>query len=60
MGAGVRLGGHEVDDHQYGVKNEVYGNVFKNVQSGSLDVEFEDQGEICGNTCTEGNCNVIG
>lgn len=27
LGAGVRLGGHQIDDYTYGVDNEVYGNL---------------------------------
>lgn len=30
IGAGVRLGGHKIDDYTYGVDNEVYGNIMKN------------------------------
>lgn len=46
--------------HQYGVDNNVYGNRFDKVESGALDVEFPDQGEICDNACEGDICGVMG
>lgn len=60
LGAGVRLGGHEVGGHQYGVGNSVYGNDFTAVGQGALKVLVSSQGDICGNTCEDGSCSLIG
>ncbi|CAM9939140.1 unnamed protein product [Ectocarpus sp. 6 AP-2014] len=60
MGAGVRLGGWEVDGHQYGVGNSVYGNDFNAVGEGALKVLVGEQGDICGNTCEDGSCSLVG
>ncbi|MFZ4660522.1 MAG: extracellular solute-binding protein [Caldilineaceae bacterium] len=49
VGAGVRLGGHEVDGVQYGVANEVYGNQLFNNVAGGLNVAIGPQAKICGN-----------
>ncbi|CAM9939244.1 unnamed protein product [Ectocarpus sp. 6 AP-2014] len=59
-GAGVRLGGWEVDGHQYGVNNSVYGNDFYAVGVGALKVLVGEQGDICGNTCEDGSCSLTG
>lgn len=60
LGAGVRLGGHKVGSHQFGVYNNVYGNELAKVEEGALDVEFPDQGEICANVCDGNVCGVMG
>ncbi|CAM9793899.1 unnamed protein product [Ectocarpus fasciculatus] len=60
MGAGVRLGGWEVDGHQFGVGNSVYGNDFNAVGQGALKVLVGEQGDICGNTCEDGSCSLTG
>ncbi len=49
VGAGVRLGGHLVDGIQYGVDNEVYGNVIYSNEAGGVKIMVGDQGRICGN-----------
>jgi hypothetical protein len=49
-GAGVRIGGHEVDGHLYGVGNDVYGNVLQDNGAGSIKLMTPDQGHICENT----------
>ncbi|MCE7988983.1 MAG: extracellular solute-binding protein [Caldilinea sp. CFX5] len=49
VGAGVRLGGHEVDGIQYGVANEVYGNQLFNNVAGGVNVAIGPQAKICGN-----------
>lgn len=50
VGAGVRLGGHLVDGVQYGVDNEVYGNVIYGNDAGGVKIVIGDQGRVCGNT----------
>lgn len=49
VGAGVRLGGHEVDDVQYGVANEVYSNQLFNNVAGGINIAIGPQAKICGN-----------
>ena len=49
VGAGVRLGGHLVDGVQYGVDNEVYGNLIYGNAAGGIKILVDDQGKICGN-----------
>lgn len=49
VGAGIRLGGHEVDSTQYGVENAVYGNyLFENI-TGGVKIINGPQMIICGN-----------
>ncbi|MDX1692723.1 MAG: discoidin domain-containing protein [Ketobacteraceae bacterium] len=48
-GAGVRLGGHEVKGHQYGARNDVYGNQIYNNASGAIKFQTDNQRYICGN-----------
>lgn len=49
IGAGIRLGGHLVDGVQYGVENEVYGNLIYNNQAGGIKILVDGQGQICSN-----------
>ncbi|MCB0061896.1 MAG: extracellular solute-binding protein [Caldilineaceae bacterium] len=49
IGAGVRLGGHEVDGVQYGTENEVYGNHLIGNRAGGIKIINEPQTRICGN-----------
>ena len=49
IGAGVRLGGHLVDGVQYGVENEVYGNIIYGNQAGGVKILVDGQAQICGN-----------
>ena len=49
VGAGVRLGGHLVDGVQYGVDNQVYGNIIKDNAAGGIKIMVDGQGIICGN-----------
>lgn len=30
LGAGIRIGGHKIDGHQYGQNNEIYENLLEN------------------------------
>ena len=61
LGAGVRLGGHEVDNHQYGAGNSVYGNEFASVGQGGVKVQVAEQGDVCGNACEGGSsCDLTG
>ena len=49
VGAGVRLGGHQVNGITYGTQNGVYGNqLFDNV-AGGINITVEPQAQICGN-----------
>jgi len=49
VGAGVRLGGHEVDNVQYGIDNLVYGNYLLTNIAGGVKIINEPQRRICGN-----------
>lgn len=49
VGAGVRLGGHEVDGVQYGVQNAVYGNRLVHNVAGGINIAVGPQARICGN-----------
>ena len=49
IGAGVRLGGHEVDGVQYGVQNAVYGNRFLYNVAGGINIAVGPQARICAN-----------
>lgn len=49
IGAGIRLGGHLVDGVQYGVENEVYGNVISGNIAGGVKIMVDGQTRICGN-----------
>ena len=49
VGAGVRLGGHLVDGVQYGVENEVYGNIIYGNQAGGVKILVAGQGRVCDN-----------
>ncbi|CAM9380859.1 unnamed protein product, partial [Laminaria digitata] len=60
VGAGVRLGGADVNGHQYGLGNNVYGNDFNHVGFGAIKVNAIDQGDVCGNTCEDGDCEISG
>lgn len=53
-GAGVRIGGHTIDGHTYGVKNEVYGNVFSETEYASVKVETGEDHRMCENECNGG------
>lgn len=48
-GAGVRIGGHEVDGHLYGSGNDVYGNLLQDNAAGSIKVMTPDQRYVCEN-----------
>lgn len=50
LGAGVRIGGHEVDGHLYGSGNDVYGNLLQDNAAGSIKVMTPDQRHVCENT----------
>ena len=49
VGTGVRLGGHFVDDVQYGVDNQVYGNLIHGNEAGGVKILVDGQGLVCGN-----------
>jgi hypothetical protein len=49
-GAGVRIGGHEVDGHLYGAGNHVYGNLLQDNGAGTIKFMVAEQGDICENT----------
>jgi len=49
VGAGIRLGGHKLNDRQYGIENEVYGNyLFGNI-AGGVKIINAPQKRICSN-----------
>ncbi len=52
VGAGIRLGGHEVDGVQYGVNNLVYGNNLLSNIAGGVKIIIDPQKRICGNYLT--------
>ncbi len=58
-GAGIRLGGHEVDGITYGVINYVYGNFIYDNQQGGIKIEAEQQGIICGNSIHDNDKDQI-
>ncbi|MEM6432181.1 MAG: DUF1565 domain-containing protein [Deinococcota bacterium] len=49
VGAGVRLGGHNVDDVQFDTNNHVYGNVMSNNEAGGIKFMVDNQGMVCAN-----------
>eukprot|EP00752_Nemacystus_decipiens_P009246 g8259.t1 len=57
-GAGIRLGGHVIDGFVFGVDNDVYGNVFTNTEAGAIKSRQHPQGIICGNSCSDGDCDI--
>ncbi|CAM9262723.1 unnamed protein product [Pylaiella littoralis] len=57
-GAGIRLGGHVINGFVFGVDNHVYGNDFSETEGGSIKARRDPQGVICGNSCTDGDCEV--
>ncbi|CAN0064501.1 unnamed protein product [Ectocarpus sp. 13 AM-2016] len=60
-GAGVRIGGHEVNGKQWGLNNEVYGNTFYGNKEGALKLQTgqKEHPHLCENTCKDG-CKVSG
>jgi len=48
-GAGIRLGGHNINGHQYGVNNEIYGNKIYDNNNGGIKFQTSPQRNICGN-----------
>lgn len=48
-GAGIRLGGHRVDGVQYGVENQVYGNIIYNNLAGGIKFVVDGQAMVCDN-----------
>ena len=58
-GAGVRIGGHTIDGHTYGVNNEVYGNVFSDTEYASVKIETGKDHRTCENQC-KGGCSSRG
>lgn len=38
LGAGVRIGGHNIDGKQYGENNEVYGNILQDNEYGGIKI----------------------
>lgn len=54
-GAGVRVGGHQIDGKTYGLNNEVYGNIFSDTTQSSVKIETGDDHNLCENEC-KGEC----
>ena len=59
VGAGVRLGGHMVDGIQYGVENEVYGNLIQGNHAGGVKVVIDGQARICGNDVRDNAAGAV-
>ncbi len=59
-GAGVRIGGHEVDGHVYGQGNDVYGNLLQDNGAGSIKYITTDQRYICENTLAGSGREISG
>ncbi len=59
VGAGIRLGGHLVDGVQYGVDNEVYGNIIYGNEAGGLKIVVEGQGRVCGNKVEDNAAGAV-
>ncbi|CAM9196305.1 unnamed protein product [Ectocarpus sp. 13 AM-2016] len=51
-GSGVRLGGHIVDDIEYGANNQVYENTMVDCRHSAVKVMVDPQGQICDNEVT--------
>jgi hypothetical protein len=58
-GAGVRIGGHTIDGHEYGSNNEVYGNIFSDTKYSSVKTETGEDHNMCENEC-KGGCSSRG
>lgn len=60
-GAAVRIGGHLVDGKQWGLENEVYGNIFRDNKAGDIKLQTgqKEHPHLCENTCKDG-CEVGG
>ncbi|CAM9171617.1 unnamed protein product [Scytosiphon promiscuus] len=48
-GAGIRIGGHKIDGHQFGQMNEVYDNLLENNDYAGIKITMEPQGAVCSN-----------
>ncbi|MCB9430804.1 MAG: discoidin domain-containing protein [Ardenticatenaceae bacterium] len=55
VGAGVRIGGHEVGGILYGQENDVYGNEIFGNQAGGIKFQVDNQGMVCGNLMADNN-----
>ena len=60
VGAGIRLGGHQVNGVQYGVDNDVYGNIIYGNEAGGIKVMVIPQQDICENRVDNAPHNMIG
>lgn len=58
LGAGIRLGGWEVDGIQYGKNNIVKDNVITNNKGGGVKFQVSPQGEVCGNSLSGNSIGV--
>jgi len=56
-GAGVRIGGHDIDGHLYGQGNYVYGNNIHDNGYGAIKLMVESQADICDNTLSGNGAN---
>lgn len=59
VGAGIRLGGHEVNGIQYGVSNQVYGNQIYGNNAGGMNIAEGPQERICGNVLDANGDKVV-
>ena len=42
------------------IEQQIYGNDFESVGYGAIKVLLRDQGDICGNSCEGGGCDLRG
>lgn len=54
IGSGIRIGGHTVEGHQYGVNNDIYDNRIYNNQAYGIKLVTEPQNSVTGN-CIQNN-----
>lgn len=60
-GAGVRIGGHTIDGHEYGKACEVYSNTFHDNKEGAMKIQTgEGTHKICENECKGDDCSASG
>lgn len=55
VGAGVRIGGHEVNGILYGQDNDIYNNEIFGNQVGGIKFQVDNQGMVCGNQMFDNN-----
>ncbi|CAM9155831.1 unnamed protein product [Ectocarpus sp. 12 AP-2014] len=60
-GAGVRIGGHTINGHEFGQQAEVYGNILHDNEEGAIKIQTgAGTHKICENECKGDDCKVGG